>query len=72
MLKSETYQVEKRDINGVPVSVTTYKIGDRYHCRINNIDPGGTIARGEGTSADEAQKQALGKARERLAGNFSV
>lgn len=44
------------------VRVTSYEIGSRYSCRVDNLDPGGNIARGRGNTRDEAEEQALASA----------
>jgi hypothetical protein len=70
--KAENYRVEKKEILGVMVSITSYKIGERFHCHVANIDPGATIARAEGDTSEEAEQLALNKAKERLAGRESA
>lgn len=66
MPKAENYQTEETTINGVPVTVATYKIGDRFYCRVANKEPGATISRAEGTSQQQARERALATASERL------
>jgi hypothetical protein len=66
MLRAENFQQEDRDINGAPVRIVTYQIGERFFCHIENKDPGATIARGEGSTRDEARQQALAKVSVRL------
>ncbi len=66
MIKTEDYKVENQLINNVPVSLTTYKIGDKYFCHISNADPGATIARGEGVSLEDAIKKAMEKVSKRI------
>ena len=68
MLKTEGYRTDYREISGVKVSVTTYKIGDRFHCHVANAEPGATIARTEAASFEEAENLALAKTTERLQG----
>jgi hypothetical protein len=66
MLSAQEYQREHRDVLGWSVNVTSYKIGDRFYCHIDNIDPGATIARTDAQTRDEAITKALETARERL------
>jgi hypothetical protein len=66
MARAENYRREEREVNGVRVVITTYQIGDRFHCHIENKDPGATIARAEGSTREEACKSALDRATERL------
>jgi len=63
---AEDYQQEDNRIKNVPVTVTTYKIGERYFCHVQNKDPGATIARAEAATREEARHQAVDKATERL------
>jgi len=66
MLRADDYRVVKKELAGLQVNVTTYKIGDAYHCHIDNIDPGATIARTEALTREEAELAALARALERL------
>jgi hypothetical protein len=65
-MKAEQYQDELKQVNGITVRITTYHIGDDYYCHITNADPGATIARAGGKSAEEARQKALQKVMERL------
>lgn len=67
-MKAEEHSTEKKTISGQPINITSYKIDGRYHCHIDNVDPGATIARSEGTTRDEAVNHGLAKAIERLTG----
>lgn len=65
-MKAEHYQIEFTAVEGIAVRITTYHIGEDYYCHIANADPGATIARAGGRSADEARRKAWHKAVERL------
>jgi hypothetical protein len=41
------------------VSVISYRLGERYVCGIDNIDPGATICRATGNTRRAAQEKAL-------------
>ncbi|MFQ5753181.1 MAG: hypothetical protein ACE5HI_14405 [bacterium] len=66
MPKVENYQFDEKVIHGVMVKITTYQITDRFHCHVENKDPGATIARAEGKSREEAMRLAMAKASEKL------
>ena len=66
MLKADDFSVNTREISGLTVSITSYKIGNRYYCHIDNIDPGATIVRLDGESKEEVIQTALEKAMQRL------
>jgi hypothetical protein len=67
MLKADDFRIDRKEISGWPVSVTSYKIGGKYFCHIDNEEPGTTIARSEGTTYDETMQEALFIAQQRLA-----
>ena len=66
MPNATNYKVEKTEIQGVKVSITTYQIGDQFICHIENENPGATIARAVGTSQEEVTQLAIEKATKRL------
>ena len=67
-MKAEEHRVDARQIAGHRVNITSYRIGDRYHCHVDNVDPGAVISRAEGSTQEEAIQAALAKAQQRLAG----
>jgi hypothetical protein len=54
------------DLDGLQVGVTTYEIGSRFSCRIDNIDPGSVIGRGVGLTREGAEESAFKDVRARL------
>ncbi|MBI4540549.1 MAG: hypothetical protein HY704_13695 [Gemmatimonadetes bacterium] len=66
-MKPEDYATREEEILGWRIRISSYRLGKRYHATVENVDPGARIARGEGSSRDEAEHGALEKARERLA-----
>ena len=44
------HRTERQDIDGWPVHIITYRIGDRHYCTIDNVDPGARFARAEGAT----------------------
>jgi hypothetical protein len=58
----EGHRVERRTLEGTPVTVTSYRIGDTHHCHVANLDPGATIARASAATAEEAIRVAVEKA----------
>jgi hypothetical protein len=44
------------------VGVTTYMVGTRWSCRVDNVDPGTVIARASGATRDDAADIALASA----------
>ena len=65
-MKSEHFAEEFRELHSTRVCITTYCIGDEFHCHVSNADPGATIARASAKTKEDAQRVAIGKASERL------
>jgi hypothetical protein len=65
-MKAEDYQEELREVEGVMVRITVYKIGNEFHCHIYNADPGATIARCSASDRETAVRVALEKAMIRI------
>ena len=66
-MKAEAYERKRLELSGWPIEIETYKLGDVYHCTINNVDPGARFARAEAPTREEAERQALAKAERYLA-----
>jgi hypothetical protein len=66
-MKAEDYTERHSEIDGWKVHIVTYRIGDRYYCTIDNVDPGARFARAEGATREDAERVALEKARKYLA-----
>ena len=59
-MNAEDYSERQVDVEPWQVKLTSYKLGDAYHCRADNVSPGATRA--------EAEQKALDRARKLLAG----
>ena len=65
-MKVENFTERKIEIEGWPVNLTSYQIGEVYHCKADNVSPGAGIARTTGSSREEAEQKAIAKATELL------
>lgn len=65
-MKAEEYSERKLEVEGWPVNLTSYRIGDVYHCHADNVSPGANIARTTGATREEAENKALERARHYL------
>lgn len=65
-MKTEEYVQRTESTPEYTYRVTTYRIGGKYHCTVDNVDPGAVIARSEGPTREEAESKAVSRARERL------
>jgi hypothetical protein len=65
-MKAEEYSERQEEIDGWKVHIVTYKVGDRYYCSIDNVDPGARFARAEGATREDVERVAVEKARKYL------
>lgn len=65
-MKPEAYETRREVHAGWPLNVVSYQLGDRFYCSVDDVDPGARLARGEGTTREEAERQAIEKARRML------
>jgi len=61
-LRSEEFRETRQELDGWPINVVSYRVGDRYYCTIDNVSPGARFARAEGATREEAESTALEKA----------
>ena len=54
------------EIDGWPVRLTSYQVGSKYVCQADNVSPGACLARFSAPTAEEAESQAISKARHLL------
>ncbi len=65
-MKVEHFAERKIEIDGWPVNLTSYQIGETYHCRADNVSPGAGLARTTGSTREEAEDKAIARAKELL------
>lgn len=63
----EHYSERELELAGWPVRLISYRLGESWHCKIDNVSPGAQIARSTSSSQGDAEKTALSKAERRLA-----
>jgi hypothetical protein len=66
-MKPQNYSKRKVQVAGWEVNVTSYQLGDRHYCTVDNVSPGAWIAKSEGATREEAEQKALERAAELLA-----
>ena len=64
--KTEQYQEREIELNGWPVKLTSYRLGDKFVCQADNVSPGACLARFAASTPEEAESQAISKARHLL------
>jgi hypothetical protein len=65
-MKAEDYTERRDEIDGWPVNIVTYRIGDTYYCSIDNVDPGARFAGAGGATREEVERAAREKAQRYL------
>ena len=53
MMKAEEYSERQVEMEPWQVKLTSYKLGDVYHCTADNVSPGAALARTTGASREE-------------------
>jgi len=62
MSRVEEYNERKLKLAGWEIQLTTYKLGDTYHCKADNVSPGASLARTTGATRDDAEAKAIERA----------
>ncbi len=65
-MKAEEFSITDLELAGWPVRITTYRIGETWHAKADNVSPGANIARAEAEGREQAEAKVIGKASERL------
>ena len=65
-MKAENFAERKIDVDGWPVNLASYQIGETFHCRADNVSPGAGLARTTGATLEEAEQKAIARAKELL------
>ncbi len=65
-MQAEEHATRELEVHGFKVRLTSYRLGEVYHCTADNVDPGAWLARSQGASREEAEQRALDRATELL------
>lgn len=63
---AQGFQEREIEIDGWPVRLTSYRVGGKFVCQADNVSPGACLARISAETAEEAESQAISKARHLL------
>lgn len=64
--KTANFQEKQIELNGWPVKLTSYKVGNKYVVQADNVSPGACLARFSAETPEEAEAQAISKAKHLL------
>jgi len=65
-VKPEEHAERTLDVSGWPLRITSYRIGEVWHAKADNVSPGAWFARTTGTTRTDAEDAAVAQARGRL------
>ena len=65
-MKPEHFSERQVDVDGWQVNLTTYKLGEKWHSKADNVSPGAALARVVAESREAAEERALARAKELL------
>lgn len=65
-MQAEEFEERQMEIDGWPVKLTSYRVGDTYVCQADNVSPGGCLARFTAATLAEAESQTISKAKQLL------
>jgi hypothetical protein len=71
-MKPESYREESFELAGWPVHLVSYKLGETWICKIDNVSPGALVARAKGATQQDAEGECRAKAERRLAATRRV
>ncbi|MGQ9634631.1 MAG: hypothetical protein ACUVXB_10340 [Bryobacteraceae bacterium] len=66
MIHPTDYQERMLEVSGWPVRLGSYRLGERYYCRADNVSPGAWLARTTGQRREEAETKAMERAQQLL------
>lgn len=56
---AEEYKERMEKAGSFEIRIVSYKLGDRYVCKVDNVSPGAVISRAEGRTREEAEQTAV-------------
>jgi hypothetical protein len=66
-MRVEEFGERSLRLAGWDIHLTTYRLGDVWHCKADNVSPGAALARTTGHSREEAEASAIERAEKLLA-----
>jgi hypothetical protein len=60
--RPEGYERKTDTIEGWPVTISSFRLKNMWHCTIDNVSPGAIVSRGQGPTRDDAVAEARRKA----------
>ena len=67
-MHADEFQERKLELAGWPVNLTSYRLGEVWHAKADDVSPGAALCRATGGTRGEAEQKAIERASELLAG----
>lgn len=61
-MRAEEFQERRLELAGWPVNLASYRIGEVWHSKADNVSPGAALCRTTGATREEAERQAIQRA----------
>jgi hypothetical protein len=65
-MNAEQFQERKLELAGWPVNIESYRLGEEWHAKADNVSPGAALCRTSGATREEAERKAIARAEELL------
>jgi len=65
-VKAEEFQERRLELAGWPVNLSSYRMGEQWHSKADNVSPGAALCRTTGATREEAEQKAIQRAGELL------
>jgi len=65
-MQAEGFQERKLELAGWPVNLTSYRLGEEWHAKADNVSPGAALCRTTGATREQAEQKAIERATELL------
>ena len=66
-MNAEEYQERRLELAGWPVNLSSYRLGEVWHSKADNVSPGAALCRTTGATREEAETKAIARAEHLLA-----
>jgi len=65
-LTPQDYRERTESVPPFKIHIVSYRLGEKFYCTVDNVDPGANVSRTEAPTREEAESKAITKAKERL------
>jgi len=65
-MRAEDFSERQLELEGWPVNVSSWRLGETWHAKADNVSPGAALARITAPTKEEAEEKAIARAKELL------